>query len=169
MKPSLERSKPTPGLLEQTEAVEPSVLQRRKLHEAAAKWCAKWLTSLQVVFAFIGFTVVLLPVLSKTWRSIIEHIAPLSTIFHDYSTFSGWSLVHLFVGMSTAIAKTLWMRNSSKLSMHSYKEIVNREYYPKTIREEVAFWLDVVGTVMVTTVWLFLPFSVLAYFITTGS
>jgi hypothetical protein len=53
------------GVTESTAPADQAVLARRKHHEAAAKWCAKWLTFLHFVFAFIGFTVVLLPVLLK--------------------------------------------------------------------------------------------------------
>jgi hypothetical protein len=162
---SKDRLRKIHGIPEPTGPVDPAVLARLKFHEAAAKWCAKWLTPLQVFFAFTGFFVVLLPVLLQPWRSVVEAAPFLAQVFHDYSTFSGWALLNLFVGMLTALAKTYWPKYSSGGSMLSYKDIICLEAYPRTKKEEVAFWIDVVGTILVATVWLFLPFGVLAYFI----
>ena len=148
-----------------TEPDDPSVIARRKIHETAAKWCDKWLAPLQALFAVTGFVVVLLPVLLEPWRSVIDDIPFIAQIFHDYSTFSGWALLNLFAGMLTALAKTYWGNYLPGASMLSYKDVIRLSAYPKTKKQEVAFWIDVVGTTFVTTAWLFLPFGVLAYFI----
>lgn len=168
MAPREYRSQKIQGGPKSTGPADPTVLARRKFHKAAARWCAKWLIPLQVFFALIGFFVVLLPALSKPWRSIVESNQFSAHVFQDYSTFSGWALVNLFAGMLAALVKTYCVRNSPIGFMTSYKEIVRLEAYPREKEEEFAFWIDVVGTVFVTTAWLFLPFGVLAYFIRIG-
>lgn len=85
------------GITEPTGPADPAVLARRRFHEAAVRWLAKLLVPLQVFFAVIGFFVVLLPVLSKPWRFLIENSPVLSQIFHDYSTMRGWAMGNLFV------------------------------------------------------------------------
>ena len=96
---SKDRLRKIHGVTESTAPADQAVLARRKYHEAAAKWLAKWLVPLQTFFGLLGFSVVLLPVLSKPWRSIVEGIPLLAEVFHDYSTFSGLALFNLFAGM----------------------------------------------------------------------
>lgn len=134
MAPGEYRSQEIQGRPEATGPVDPAALARRKFHEVAARWCAKWLVSLQVFFAFIGLTLVLLPALSKPWRSIIEGNQFSAHVFQDYSTFSGWALVNLFAGMLTALVKTCCARNSYFCFMASYKDIIRLDAYPREKR-----------------------------------
>jgi hypothetical protein len=155
------------GILEPTEPFDPAVHGRLKFHEAAVKWCAKWLTTLHVFFALIGFAVVLLPLLVQVWRAVVESIPFLAIVFHDYSTLSGWSLLNLLAGMLTAFAKTYLNKYSPGSSLLSCEEIIWLAAYPRTKKEEAAFWIDIAGTILVSTIWLFLPFGVLAFVIRT--
>ncbi|WP_157381306.1 hypothetical protein [Tepidiphilus margaritifer] len=82
------------GVAESTVPADEAVLARRKYHEAVALWLAKWLVPLQAFFASIGFFMILLPVLSKTWRNIVESVPILAYVFHAYSTFSGLAIVN---------------------------------------------------------------------------
>lgn len=156
------------GMKEPTGPADPAVFARRRFHEAAARWLAKWLVPLQIFFAFIGFFVVLLPVLSKPWRSIVESIPVLAEVFHAYSTFSGLALFHLFAGMLTALTKPYWDKHSPSGPIPSYRDYFAPIACPMTRREEVSFWIEIVASILVTTFWLFLPFGALAYFIRIG-
>lgn len=95
--PLRDRNRKLLGLAEPDSPADPEVLQRRKYHAAAAKWLAKWFYPLQGVFAAIGFFVVLLPMFSTSWRTVIENTAIASRIFHDFSTLSGWAMVLLAI------------------------------------------------------------------------
>lgn len=50
----------------------------------------------------------------------------------------------------------------------TYRNVVDMELCPRTRREELAYRTDVVFSLGCTTIWLFLPFGVLAYFIGMG-
>lgn len=165
---SKDRLRKIHGVTESTAPADQAVLARRKYHEAAAKWLAKWLVPLQTFFGLLGFSVVLLPVLSKPWRSIVEGIPLLAEVFHDYSTFSGLALFNLFAGMLTAITKPFWAKHSPSGPTPSYRDYVAPVACPMTRREEVSFWIEIVALILVTTVWLFLPFGVIAYFVRMG-
>ena len=153
---------------EPTGQADQAVLARRKYHEAAAIWLAKWLTPLQVLFALLGFFVVLLPMLLKPWRGIVEGTPLLAQVFHDYSTFSGLALLNLFAGMLTAITKPYWSKHSPSGPVPSYKDRVAPVACPMTRKEELFFWIEIIALILVTTVWLFLPFGVIAYFLRMG-
>lgn len=157
------------GIPRPTEPSNPKVIARLKLHKAATRWCAKWLTPLQAFFALIGLVVVLLPMLLKPWRAVIESTPILERIFHDYSTFSGLALANLLVGMLTALLKIYLAKDSAGDSTMSYQDMMSLEAYPRTKKEEITFWTNVMGTIFATTVWLFIPFGVLAYFIRIGN
>lgn len=157
------------GISEPTGSDDPAILARRRFHEAAAKWCAKWLVPLQVFFAFIGFSVILLPVLWKPWRSVVEGTPLLAQVFHDYSTFSGLALLNLYAGLLTAVTKPYWAKHSPSGPIPPYKDDIAPVACPLTKKEEVSFWVEIVALILVTTVWLFLPFGVIAYFIRIGS
>jgi hypothetical protein len=166
---SKERLRKIHGVADHTNPTDQSVIARRKFHESAAKWLSKWLVPMQALFGFIGFFVVLLPVLLKPWRALVEDTPLLAQVFHDYSTFSGWALINLYIGMLTAIVKIYWAKHSPGGSILSYRDVVHLQDYPRTKKEEVFFLADAVGTILVTTVWLFLPFGVIAYFIRMGN
>lgn len=147
-------------------------LQRRKYHITAAQWLAKWSYRLQIMFALIGFFVVLLPALNKSWRKIVEAFPPTEWIFHDFSTLSGWALLlfgglmagYLFLNFRVKDYPGGW--NPTKEGRFPYpEETFEKELYPRNKKEEFVFWVNIfVGTVG-TTFWLYLPFGVLAFFI----
>ncbi len=156
------------GITEPTGPTDPVVLARRKYHEAAAKWLAKWLVPLQVFFAVIGFFVVLLPVLSKSWRSIVEGLPFFSKVFLDYSTFGGLAIIHLYIGLAMAFTKPYLVKYSPSGDVVPYKNGIAPLLCPRTRKEEVSFWIEVAALIMVASVWLFLPFGVLGYFMNPG-
>jgi hypothetical protein len=47
----------------------------------------------------------------------------------------------------------------------TYEAIVRMELYPKTKKAEAEYWLNFLFAVASVTLWFFLPFGVLAYFI----
>lgn len=166
---SKDRPRKIHGIPEPTGPTDPAVLARRRFHETAAKWCAKGLMPLQVFFAFIGFSVVLLPILWNPWRSAVESTPLLAQIFFDYSTFSGLALLNLYAGLLTAVTKPYWAKHSPSGPIPSYKNDIAPVACPITKEEEVSFWIEIVALILVTTVWLFLPFGVIAYFIRIGN
>jgi len=166
---SKDRLRKIHGIAEPTGLADQSVFARKKYHEAAAKWLAKWLLPLQAFFALLGFFVVLLPVFSKPWRGIVEIFPIFAQIFHDYSTFSGLAMANLYIGMLTAFTKLFWAKYSPSGDVIPYKDGIAPLLCPRTRREEVSFWIETVALILVTSVWLFLPFGVIAYFIRIGS
>jgi hypothetical protein len=169
MTPPKDRLRKIHGIAELTGPADQAVLSRRKYHETAAKWLAKWLAPLQAFFALLGFFVILLPVLSKPWRSIVENLPIFAQIFHDYSRFSGLALANLYIGMIIALTKPYWAKHSPSGDIVPYKGGIAPLRCPRTRKEEVSFWIESVALILVTSVWLFLPFGVLAYLITIGS
>lgn len=55
---------------------------------------------MHAIFAAIGFAVVLLPILSRSWRAIIESTPLVRVVFHDYSTFGGLAMANLYILMA---------------------------------------------------------------------
>jgi hypothetical protein len=156
------------GIAEPTGLAEKAVFARRKYHEATAKWLAKWLTPLQAFFASLGFFVILLPVFSKNWRAIVEILPIFAHIFHDYSSFSGLAMTNLYIGMLAAFTKLFWARHSPSGDVIPYKDGIAPLLCPRTRSEEVSFWIETFALILATSVWLFLPFGVIAYFIRIG-
>jgi hypothetical protein len=162
---SKERLRKIHGSPEPTGPADEEVLARRRYHEAAALWLAKSSVPLQVFFASIGFFVILLPVLSKTWRNIIEGLPILAHIFHSYSTLSGMAMANLYIGMLMAVTKPYWGKHSPSGHVVLYKTSIAPLLLPRTRKEEISFWIEAIALTLFPSVWLFLPFGVLAYFI----
>jgi hypothetical protein len=150
---------------EPTEPIDPAVQARWKHHEAAARWLAKWDATLQVISALIGFFVVLLPMFSKPWRAVIESIPIVAKVFHDFSTFRGGSLVLLFILIVLFFAKSSQIKNrpGGECFPLTYRNIVEMELYPRTKKQEFAYWTYICFESASATLWLFLPFGTLAY------
>ena len=147
---SKDRLRKIHGVTESTAPADQAVLA--KYHEAAANWLARISFFLHAIFAAIGFAVVLLPILSRSWRAIIESTPLVRVVFHDYSTFGGLAMANLYILMALFL-----IRN-----------VVDMELFPRTRREEFAYWADISFGFVGATLWLFLPFGVLAYFINIG-
>lgn len=170
MRLSKEQLRKIHGLPESTGPADPVVLARRTYHEATAKWLAKWLAPLQVFFALLGFFVVLLPALLEPWRIFIDALPIFSQVYHDYSTFTGLAMTHLYIGMFLALTKLFyWGKYNPSGDIVLYKGSIAPLLCPRTINEEISFWIETFALILVTSVWLFLPFGVLAYFINIGS
>lgn len=158
------------GIPEPTGPVDPAVFERRNLHRAATKWLVKWSLPLHATLSLMGFFVVLLPMLSMKWRAIVENAPLARTIFHDYSTFSGLAMLNLFTLMSLFLIRS-WVGQSlpgGATSILSYKNLEDMELYPRSRKEELAYWVDISFGIAGATLWLFLPFGALAYFIRMG-
>lgn len=158
------------GIPEPTGSADPAVLARRGFHEAVAKWLARWSYPLQAVFALIGFVVVLLPTLSNNWRTVIENTPIAGRIFQDFSSLGGLAMLLFFFLLGLFL---IWNGLQSRLpagrnSFLTNRDIVEMELYPRNKKEEFIYWVDFVFAVTGTTLWLFLPFGVLAYFIRIG-
>lgn len=159
------------GIPEPTRPIDPAVFARRRSHVAAAKWLAKWSWRLQAMFALIGLIVVFLPTISKPWRAAIENTSIVTRIFHDYSTLSDLAMANFFILNALflvrgALIKYMPGAGSSGLT---YRDVMEMELYPRTIKEELAYWIDIAYGAAGTSLWLFLPFGVLAYFFRIGS
>lgn len=149
----------------ETEKENPKVLRRRKYHVAAAVWCGKSLVPLQVIFALVGLFVILLPSVIQDLQVIVERAPCLARVFNDYSTFSGLALIHLFLGLLTAVTKPYWSKNTPIGHVPVYKGRRAPVACPVTVKEEISFWIEIFSLILVTTVWLFLPFGVIAFFL----
>jgi hypothetical protein len=155
------------GVTTSTQDGDPSVLARLKFHESAAKWCVRWLTSMHICFGIFGFVVILLPALVKPWRLIIESTFLTSKIFYSYSSLSGLSMINLYFLIILFFVRSLFHKNlpGNQTFPITYDAIVRMELYPKTKRAEAEYWLDFLFSVASVTLWFFLPFGILAYFI----
>lgn len=158
------------GILEPDGPADPDVLERRRHHEAAAKWLSRWSAVLQVVFALIGFVIVLLPTLSKNWHAVIEKTPVAAKVYQDFSSLSGSAMLLFYFLMGLFL---VWngLKNkfpAGRTSLLTYRDVVEMELYPRNRREEFIYWLDFVFVITGTTVWLYLPFGVLAFFIRIG-
>lgn len=169
MKLSKGRLRKILGAPEPTGPADPKVLARRKYQVSGAQLCAKVDVPLQIFFASTGFIVVLLPVLWKGWRHIIEAIPIVATISHDYSTFSGLALINLAAAAAITLAKIFWTVPEAGTAKPSYRDLLYLEDYPRSRRQEIGYWIDIATFLIASTMWLFLPFSVIAYFIRLGN
>jgi hypothetical protein len=155
---------------EPTGPIDPAVQARRKYHEAAARWLAKWHATLQAINALIGFVVILLPMFSKPWRAVIESIPIVASVFHDFSTFSGSSLILLSILIVLLFVRSSQLKNIPgwEEPTLTYRNVVEMELYPRTKKQEFAYWTDIFSGFAGTTFWLFLPFGSFAYFMRIG-
>ena len=146
-------------------------LRRRPLHVACMHWLAKCYLPLHLTFATIGFLLLMLPILCRPWRAIVESIPPLAWFFDEFSLFRGYAMGLLyayavFVFILSVMAKHYpggW--DWAKESRHPYlKEMIEKQLYPRTKKEEFVYWVDLVFGILETTVWLYLPFGLFAFF-----
>jgi len=148
---------------------------RKARQMVAAIWLAKWSYRLQALFASIGFFLVLLPTLNNPWRVIIEAFSLTAWIFRAFSTLSGVALILLALLMVLFLILNFMVKDypggwnpTKEWGFPSPRQVVEKELYPRNRKEEFVFWIDIFFGVVATTVWLYLPFGVLAYFIRKG-
>lgn len=162
---------PTPlGSLRPDTPPDQQVLLRRPMHIASARWLAKWSYPLQFTFAVISFVVVLLPLLSTHWKEIIEEIPFLAWIFNDFSRFGPISLFLLFIIVMPFLILNCMVKHypgdwdpTKQGGFPNPKQVVEMSLYPNTLKEEFVYWTSqFLGTVG-TSLWMYLPFGVLAY------
>lgn len=110
---------------------------------------------------------ILLPVLVKPWRLIIESTPILSQIFHSYSSLTGLSMTHLWLIIVLYFANGFFRKDlpGGQLNILTSKQVIDMELYPATRREEVAYWTETIYAFAGSGILLFLPSGVLAYFI----
>jgi len=171
---SKDRLRKIHGIPEPTGPADQAVLARRKYHEAAARWLAKWSSPLHATCALTGFMVVLLPMFSKNWRAVIENIPIAARIFHDFSTLSGWAMALL--GILMALWGYLnWKVNDYPGGWNPRKQwglpdpalIVEMELYPRTQVEERVFWAGIAFGTADAGFWL-IGCGVFAFFMRIG-
>lgn len=159
------------GVSEPPGPADPKVLARRKYHEAGARWLSKLSPRLHVLFFFTGLALVLLPALSTTWRAAVEAIAVFEKIFTDYSTFQGVALGNINLLSAICILNLCQEKNLpwGCDADVTTKDILKLDLYPKSLKEESSFWTYFIFELTASSIWMFLPFGVISYFIRTGS
>lgn len=170
MTPSKERLRDLHGIADSTALIEQAVLARRAYHQAAIKWLARWSTSLQTSFALIGLFFVLLPTIINDWRTIVEKTPIAAKVFRDFSSLRGSAIVLFFFLMSIFLIWNALKKNlpARRIPFLTYRDILEMELYPQNRKEELTFWVDFILATTGTTLWLFMPFGVIAYFIKIG-
>jgi hypothetical protein len=156
---SRERLMKIHGISEPTGPADPAVLARRKYHEAAVKWLDRISTPLLAIFAFIGVVFVLLPVLVDGWRVTVEKLPLVCWIFEEYSTIGTFAMVNILVVMILLVGRLSMLGNfpgGIKASALPSRHIMDLGLYPRTRKEEIAFWLDFSFELSGTTFPLFL-------------
>lgn len=155
-------------------AASPSVLRRRRFHVAITEWEAKGLPWLQAAGALIGFVFVLLPAMSKSWRTVIQDIGPLNWIFDEFSRF-GLLVMAVFIlfAVTNAIASLMWKHvypgwdARKEWSLPNAKQILDRALYPINRKQEVVFYAFL-AQALVSPLLIMILFGVLAFFIRLG-
>ena len=155
------------GVPEPTGEADPAVVARLKYHVAAARWCDKWFCYFESLFIYLGFFAVLLPTLLKSWRSFIQNTPFFSKIFHDYSTQTGWAMVNIFSLVFIFLIRHTLIKHipSRFMPVCTYRDVIEMELYPRTKKEELAYWVSIIFATAVKSLWLTYPFGLLAYFI----
>jgi len=148
-----------------------AVVRRRGWHVAVARWMARWQLSLQVAFASMGLFLVFMPQLLPFWRdAVLRHdmTAWLHTEFASMGPWAmGWLLFLVFGPLLTlhflAPYYTAGWNAHQQWGFPAPLQIVERQLYPRTPREEGLFWWAMCMDLLGTSLWLYLPFGVLAW------
>lgn len=146
------------------------IQSRRKYHLAAAQWLARWMNPLLALCASIGFFIVLLPVIAKPWRKIIEGFSPTAWIFHEFSALSGVALIPFLVSITMHLILNARVKDfpggwnpTREWGFPTPRQVVEKKLYPRNSREEFVFWVYIIGGTFGTTALLYLPFAILAF------
>ena len=124
----------------------------------------------------LGLFLVLLPVLLPFWHEVVQRWGFTAWVFEEFSRMGpvalGW-LVFLFVGLYGALRALA--RHSPggwdvarQWGFPSPAQVVDRGLYPERPKERVFFWLNLTFGLLGSTLWLYLPFGVLAYSLRAG-
>lgn len=156
-------------------AVSDSVLRRRKYHIAITEWEARWLPWLQAAGALVGFVIVLLPAMSRGWRSVIQDISVANWFFEEFSRFGPFALATLVLLLSMTSALYSLHRHfpgdwdvRKEHGFPSATVMRDRTLYPQTLKEEVTFWLLALLGIFGFFIWLYIPFGLISFFIRIG-
>ena len=170
MKLSKERLRKMYSIPEYSGPVNPAVIARRRHHERAAKWMAKIHPNLETIAVSIGFFLVLLPILSRDWRAVIEDIPVVSTIFRDYSTLTGVAIVNFFLIALFGFLLTIFEKHRPSQGRPgvTFKHFIDMELYPNTSKQEFVYWLETISRVVIPSAFIYIPFGILAFIINIG-
>ncbi|THF58109.1 hypothetical protein [Pseudothauera rhizosphaerae] len=165
------------GIRESKDPVDPIVLSRRHFHEAFARFGLKWLWVLHSISFISAFLIVLLPVLSESWKMVMVETPVVQFIFLEFSHIGG-----LFVFL-LAIGLVCYFYSASKIdgkeySEHGYpinlsgvgswREVIEADLYPTTKEEECVYWVGAIGGIWISTVGWFIMFGAIGFFIRIG-
>lgn len=146
---------------------DPVVISRRIYHKFFARWCAKWCNSIIIIFSYIGFFLLILPMFWKDLRIFIENTWIIRKFFYDFSTFTGTSLIALYFLIGLFILKNLLQLNSftSPSTSLTYKNIVEMELYPVTKKQELIYFVDIIYGIIAAPMFVLFLFSLFAFLI----
>jgi len=165
------------GIREPTDPADPSVMGRRVLHESIVQWEIKWLTRLHLISSALAFVVVLLPMINKSWYGFISAVPVVSWIQKEFSSLGGWAILTLVFGL------VCYFYSASKIDGKSYSEygypinlshigsaddIMIGDLFPRTKLEEKVFLVDSAGGAWMATVWWFIVFGIISFFVKMG-
>ncbi len=155
-------------------AASPSVLRRRKFHIAINEWEAKTAPWLQTAGALIGFVFVLLPVMSKGWRAVIQDIGPTRWFFEEFSRLGPIAMAIFFMVMTNTVILNALARHfpgdwnaKKEWGFPTSKQILDRQLFPTTFREEIAFMSWVLSGFCVPFIYI-MGFGVFSFFMRIG-
>lgn len=149
---------------------DPSVLARRKYHEASALLCDKWLSSFHACFFLIGLVFILTPAISESFRLLINQIPIFSTLFYNYSNPSGFMVNHAYLIFASIVVRNVFSSNlpGNKVSPRTYAMVVAMDLYPQSKKEEISYFINMLFVIGMASAWLLFPSGVLAVLILPG-
>lgn len=146
------------------------VLARRNFHIRMAEWMGKWLSIFHIAAILIGLIVILAPMLSPAWRTIVESTALTREVLIGYSTFNAVAIVNIAILAILAILRELACTVMPSLRLIvGYKGMIDNELLPSTQREEIAFIFSMLHGISSSSAWLIFPFGLLAFLINLNS
>jgi hypothetical protein len=147
-----------------------NVVRRRKYHIATARWQTKCLPFLHIAFLGLGILVILLPAMYRSWRSIIESVPLLHWIFLTFSNFEApaISLMYfmMFLGLLVMFTRRDHPEERGQSEAHAgflgFAYVSGEKHYPRTRKEEFAFYAESLFETVLTTSWIYVPSAALA-------
>jgi hypothetical protein len=102
------------GIREPKGSADPSVINRRVLHESMVRWESKWLTRLHLISAALAFLVILLSTINNSWYRFISAAPIVLWIQKEFSSLGGWAILTLAFGLF------FYFYSASKIDGKSY-------------------------------------------------
>jgi hypothetical protein len=148
-----------------TPTINPRVVARRAIHEKAILWTKKPLSNLMGYFALFGFFFFFLPLCIKPLKTFFEQTPVLYQFFYFFvKTQDGGYLIVRSVCFF--ISLRLLAQNFYPNLYKAFWQLTppKDEFYPKTTKEEIGFWLEVFFQVLGSSVFIYFPFGLVSYF-----